>query len=170
MLIELSKEMNLEGAVKTITFNEFKVGEASIDGYRIVTNLGSNEDNHVEFSIEGEISIENKGIIRTKNFVRKRSWIEGYGTCEREDDVFLISGTSTLYSGSKSVLTAITTPIKITPAVCQFPLEGEVSIDKGNGRGGVLNFGSGDCDSEATLTLSNGKVKTVDLEKRRCRR
>jgi len=170
VLIELSKEMNLEGAVKTITFNEFKVGEASIDGYRIVTNLGSNEDNHVEFSIEGEISIENKGIIRTKNFVRKRSWIEGYGTCEREDDVFLISGTSTLYSGSKSVLTAITTPIKITPAVCQFPLEGEVSIDKGNGRGGVLNFGSGDCDSEATLTLSNGKVKTVDLEKRRCRR
>ena len=170
VIVELSKEMNLEGAVKTMTFSEFKVGEASVDGYRVVTNLGSNEEEHKEFSIEGEISVEKNGVLRTKTFARKRSWVEGYGTCEREDDVFLISGTSTLYSGSKSVLTTITTPIKITPAVCKFPLEGEVSIEKSNGRGGVLNFGSGDCDSEATLTLSNGKVKTVDLEKRRCGR
>ena len=63
----------------------------------------------------------------------------------------------------------IRSKIKITPAKCKFPLEGEVSIEKSNGKSGVLNFGLGDCDSEATLTLSNGKVKTVDLEKRRCK-
>lgn len=170
VLVELSQEMSSEGAVKTITFNEFKVGEASVEGYRIVTNLGSNEEEHVEFSIEGEISIEKNGIVRTKTFVRKRSWVEGYGTCEREDDVFLISGTSTVACGSRSILKVVTIPIKIAPAVCDFPIEGEVSIEKSNGKSGVLNFGSGDCDSEATLTLHDGEVKTVDLEKRRCRR
>ena len=69
-------------------FNGFKVGEALVDGYRVVANLGSNEDEHIEFSIEGEISIEKNERIKTKTFVRKWSWVEGYGICEREDDVF----------------------------------------------------------------------------------
>jgi len=32
VLIELSQEMSSEGIVKTITFNDFKVGEASVEG------------------------------------------------------------------------------------------------------------------------------------------
>ncbi len=170
VIVELSEEMSVEGAVKTITFNEFRVDEALVEGYRIVTNLGINQEGQVEFSIEGQIGVEKNGNLRTKTFVRKRSWVEGYGTCEREDDVFLISGNSKVVSGSRSILKVISTPIKIYPALCKYPLDGEVSIEKSNGKGGVLNFGTEDCSSKATLTLSDGEVKIVNLEKRSCRR
>lgn len=61
----------LEEAVKTITFNEFRLEDTSVDGYRIITNLGNNEDGHIEFSIEGETSIEKNWVLRTKLMLEK---------------------------------------------------------------------------------------------------
>tara|TARA_Y100001934_G_C12294067_1_gene746399 strand:- start:336 stop:1142 length:807 start_codon:yes stop_codon:yes gene_type:complete len=170
VILEITNDMSVEGAVKTMTFNQFKVNTVSIQGYRVITNLGKNQDENIEFSIEGELILDKNGISITRTFVRKRTWIEGYETCEKNDDLFLISGSATLEKDSKTILKVITIPIKINPSGCKYPLEGEVSIEKSNGKTGVLNFGSGECDSEAILTLDNGEVKTVDLERRRCRR
>lgn len=170
IIITLTGEMKSTGSERSFTFVDFRINKSSIEGTRIVTNLGENEDGNVEFSIIGEITRTKDGKERVKSFNRKREWLEGFETCDRDDDVILISGTSTVQSGSRVGTRTITTPIRIERGVCDYPTEGIVKVERQNGRGGVIDFGNGDCDSEATLTLNNGNVKSIDLENRRCRR
>lgn len=170
VLISLTGKMKETGSVKTISFEGFKIGEASITGSRTITNMGENSDGNIVMAITGEITASKDGKSRSKSFTRSREWLEGFETCERTDDVFLVTGSSTVSAGPRTMSTVITTPLHIAPGTCEFPISGVINIERGNGKGGVLDFGNGTCDSEASLTLTNGDVKEVDLTERKCRR
>ena len=168
VIINTMGEMRESGTIKTITLENFKVGEAFVEGERKVENIGENEAGNMQFSVSGNRVINREGVIRTKTYSRIKEWISGDETCEREDDVFLITGTSNLTSNKRSISTVITTPIYKSLGSCKYPLSGEIKITKGNGKTGFLNFGDGTCNNKAILTLANGKIKEVDLDNRKC--
>lgn len=170
IIIEISADMKAKGALKTITTENFKINDRFVEAERRVENLGKNTDGNIEFSVTGNRSISSELILRTKTYSRVKEWIAGSETCDRSDDEFLILGSSEIKTNNRTISTEIITPIHRAIGECIYPISGEVQITRKNGRISVLDFGSGDCDAEAELTLHNGEVRIVDLHKRQCRR
>ena len=92
---------------------------------------------------------------------RVREMIEGFGTpMIWMDNVFSISGSwSTTFPNGNQIST-ITTPLRVE-ADCPHIVSGVVGITR-NDNTAVLDYGNGDCDNQATLTI-NGTTTTITL-------
>lgn len=92
---------------------------------------------------------------------RVREMIEGFGTpLIWADNVFSITGSwSTSFPAGTQVST-ITTPLRVE-ADCPHIVSGEISIVR-NGNTAVLNYGNGNCDNQANLTV-NGNTYIIIL-------
>lgn len=97
---------------------------------------------------------------------RVREMIEGFDTFGNwEDNVFVLWGynITTFPNGEKYTFT-ITTPLRIAMS-CKmpFPVKGVITIVK-NDAEATLDYGNGNCDNLATITI-NGVVKEIVLRK-----
>lgn len=151
------------GTVITHTFEDYFVNDKSVEGTRVVTNMGENEDGNIYFTIEvnGVIQRED-GSTYSWNSSRIREWAEGYETPTRWDDVYLISG---IANGTRpNGLTweaEIIIPLR-TELVCRFIVSGSIEIRPQDRPVRLLDYGTGDCDNEATVTV-NGETYTIYL-------
>lgn len=88
---------------------------------------------------------------------RTREMVEGFSTpLEWEDNVFLVTGNSNITKKDGTVITCtITNPLRFEMS-CRspFPISGTKTITK-NDSTATLDFGDGDCDSLATITIDN---------------
>ena len=92
---------------------------------------------------------------------RVREMIEGFGTpMIWADNVFSISGswTSTFPAGTRT--STITTPLRVE-ADCPHIVSGVITTVRNNNTA-TLDYGNGDCDNQATLTV-NGTTTTITL-------
>ncbi|MCF6128343.1 hypothetical protein L1S35_01565 [Flavobacterium sp. AS60] len=92
---------------------------------------------------------------------RVRELIEGFDTpMVWADNVFSISGswTTTFPAGTRT--STITTPLRVR-ANCPYIVRGVVEIVR-NDNTAVLDYGTGECDNQATLTI-NGTTTTITL-------
>lgn len=92
---------------------------------------------------------------------RVREMIEGFGTpLLWADNVFLITGNWTTAFPNGTQSSTITTPLRVEVG-CPHIVSGEISIVR-NDTTAILNYGNGDCDNQATLTI-NGNTVTIIL-------
>ena len=92
---------------------------------------------------------------------RVREMIEGFGTpLIWADNVFSISGSWTTTFPAGTQTSTITTPLRVEVG-CPNIVSGVVSIVR-NGNTATLDYGSGECDNQATLTV-NGTTTTITL-------
>ena len=106
------------------------------------------------------------GKVYSRTGTTVKETIEGNETpLNWEDNVFLVTGNSaTSLANGDTVTTVITTPLRyITSCKLPFPVSGIVSITK-NTSEGILDFGDGNCDNLATITI-DGVTKDINLEK-----
>jgi hypothetical protein len=92
---------------------------------------------------------------------RVREMIAGFGTpLIWADNVFVISGswTTTFPAGTRS--STISTPLR-AEAGCPHIVSGVITTE-GNNNTATLDYGNGDCDNQATLTV-NGNSTTITL-------
>jgi hypothetical protein len=106
------------------------------------------------------------GKIYTRVGTRMREMVEGFTTITNwEDNVFNVWGnhTTTLPNGSTYICT-IKTPLVIKMS-CKmpFPVSGVVENIKNDSKA-TLDYGNGDCDKLATITI-NGVTKEIELKK-----
>lgn len=151
-------------STRTITFDNYFVNDNQVLGSRTVVNNGHNANGNLTFTItvDGQIiKANNEGTV-TWQSNRTREWIEGESTQERNDDVFLITGTS---SGTKangvSFTANITTPLRKAVA-CHWFDSGVVEVSPQGRPTRIINYGSGTCDDQATVTI-NGNVHDITL-------
>lgn len=88
---------------------------------------------------------------------RTREMVEGYNTpLEWADNVFLVTGNSTITKKDGTVISSeITSPLRYEKSCASpFPVSGTKTITK-NDTTATLDFGNGDCDRLATLTIDN---------------
>ena len=91
--------------------------------------------------------------------------IEGSDTRTWSDNVYLITGHWTTTRKNGTVVSAeIVTPLRRELA-CRFLVSGTIDLTK-NDSHGILDFGDGECDNMATLTLDDGTVIEITLPKR----
>lgn len=96
----------------------------------------------------------------TENSTRTINWTEGSSTSgDKTDDVFIVSGngSGTNYNG-ESYTVNITSPIKRT-GDCSFIRSGEIEIKPDKKLARTINFGNGECDDIATVSI--GKYSKI---------
>lgn len=169
IIINVSDDIRNSGATRKVTFDGFSVNDVQITGERTASNAGLSAGGNVLIAVQGNFTATNAdGLTRSRTFERQREWIAGSETCEIADDEFKITGSGTTINRKGVTIThTIVEPIHMKPGTCKYPLSGTVDIENGK-RGGVLNFGNGECDNTATLTTKKrNKVYTINLENRR---
>lgn len=96
ILITLSARGAITGAERVLTFDNYYVNGAKVEGTFSIENLGPNNNQNVVFGVSlagGKITFPDSKVI-TREFTRQREYIAGYGTWNPWDDRCLITGMS----------------------------------------------------------------------------
>lgn len=152
------------GTVITHTTDNYFVNDNQVLGTKVVTNMGSNTDGNLYYTIDvdGSIIKANGGGTITWTSDRIREFIEGVSTQVWDDDVYLITGTGsgTRPNGqtfSVTILTALRKEIG-----CRHFVSGSFELIPSGKPARVLDYGSGTCDNLATVTI-NGNTYNITL-------
>jgi hypothetical protein len=151
------------GTVITHSFENYFVNDNSVEGTKVVTNMGENESGNLYFTIEvvGVVQ-KDDGSTFNWNSSRVREWIQGSDTRNRWDDIYLITGTADgIRPNGLTWEREIIVPLRIELA-CRFIVSGTVEIRPADRPVRLLDFGNGDCDNVATVTV-NGETYTIYL-------
>jgi hypothetical protein len=145
------------GSTHTITYHEYFVNDNHVGGSKTVTNNGTNTSGQVYYTVtvNDSLTIGSDSVI-TQTGSRTRTWLDGYSTPERSDDKYLITGSTTVKRANDHTFTMnITTPLQVAND-CPWIEAGVVAITGSSFSGTrTLDYGTGDCDSEADLTIGS---------------
>lgn len=166
--IIVSGSLNFDTPSHTIsyTFVNFHHNNILIEGNRTVvrsmqsTSVLNTVHPVANMSIDMTVTFPNGNVYhRVGN--RVRELIEGFGTpMIWADNVFSISGSWTTTFPAGTQTSTITTPLRVR-ANCPNIVRGVVEIVR-NDNTAVLDYGNGECDNQATLTV-NGTTTTITL-------
>lgn len=151
---------------RTFAFNGYYVNDNMVYGSKSVTNMGHNSASHLFYNIV----VDGHMVLKTTNDTishlanRTRTFTAGENTTQLADDEYDItgSGSHTKATGKKFTVN-ITSPLHIA-LNCNWIESGTVSIlPQGATNPRVLDYGNGNCDDSATITVNN-KSKTIILK------
>jgi len=168
----LSFSGNFSSTEQTIsyTFDNFYHNGKKIDGNRTLTRSKKSTDLltaiHPVYTsaIDMTITFED-GSIYSRKGNRTKEFVEGYDTASWYDNVFLVTGNETTSKPNGDTWTnTIQTPLKyVTACKKPYPVSGTILKVK-NGVETVVDFGNGECDNLATVTI-NGVTTSIELKK-----
>jgi len=156
--------LRVAGSKATVTFDGFYFDSLKVEGTVVAENK-STANGHI-FSVtvtNGTVTDAAGNFIQVN---RSHTWTQtgGNGTALPADDIYSITGTSsgTASNGAISIQwgTEITTPV-VRKLTCRWRVSGQVTITHST-KTAVLDYGNGDCDNAATVTV-NGKTYNVTL-------
>ena len=162
IIATLSGRYGDSASVINISLNQYYVNDYHIEGTKTITNLGHvgtyNNGNNLMYSVvisNAKITPPNGNTI-SWNSTRTREWIEGESTKWPNwmDDVYRISGAANgTDQNGNSFTVNITTPLRIA-LNCQWIESGTVEIKPQNLGIRTVDFGNGNCDDQATVTIN----------------
>ncbi len=166
--ITLTARYRVEGSTKTVELINYKINNLKVEGTKVISNDGRNENGNLTFTVQltkGKVITEDEKEI-TREFTRVREWAEGEQTPNHWDDIYFITGSA---SGTNikgiSYTRTITSPL-VKAASCVFIQSGTVVREVDGRPTSTLDYGDGECDNEATLTIGD-RTKTILLKHKR---
>jgi len=163
IIITLSAPRRQAGSVRTITFDNYYVNGARIEGTKTVKNLGPNNDGNVVFSdvLEGgKITFPDKKTI-TRDVDREREYIAGYATWTPWDDECLITGVAAGTNLNGKMYTHTVINALDWKAACRFIVSGTIRFDIEGVDPFELDYGDGECDAYATLKRGDDSKEII---------
>jgi hypothetical protein len=156
------------GSKKTVTFDNYYVNGIKVEGTKVIENMGYNTNQNMVFSAtltDGKLTLLNGKTIE-RSFNHEREWIAGLLTKNIWDDEYFITGTASgLNIKGVSFSNTITSALYWKRA-CRFIVSGVVKIERVGLEPVVINYGEGECDAYATLTMGD-KSKEILLKNHR---
>lgn len=158
IIIHLTGPIRRSGSVMTITFRNFFLNRAHMEGTKTLSNLS--ENGNIKFAEQvtgGAVTFPNgRGYqFQSLKYVRQ---FEGGSTRSIRDDVFSIEGRSeTQFNNGKTVIFNTETPL-IKKVACHWISNGVLKV-KVNEQVLYVDYGApstGECDNKALLTWNNG--------------
>ncbi|MGQ9846476.1 MAG: hypothetical protein ACUVQP_03095 [Bacteroidales bacterium] len=146
------------GCVITITPQNYFVNDYKIEGTKVITNLGRNNQNHLHYSVvvtNGKITDPNGTTFRTWNSTREDEWINGENTLNPWDDEYLITGSANgITRNGKNYSMAITTPLNVC-SCCRWIRSGKLTLTVDTHQPIYVDYGStNQCDNKASVTIN----------------
>jgi hypothetical protein len=155
------------GTVITTTFDGYFVDDNQVKGTRTVTNNGLNGAGRPTFnvSVNGSIILSGGRGTITHTSTRTRTWAAGYNTAAIADDVYEINGSSTTIGPKGDEFTATIRKGLRIELSCGNIVSGIIDyVRKGSKNANAsIDYGNGDCDRMATVTLPNGRSFSILL-------
>jgi hypothetical protein len=153
------------GSVRTINFDNFYRNDNKVEGTRTVTNNGLNSSGQYNWTINASNMkiTRTDGTFHTWSSTRTRTMTAGQGTAQIwSDDEYTITGSASGTNRNGIAYTAnITTPLHRAMS-CRWIDSGVITISPTGKAERELDYGSGNCDNEATIRVGN-RTKTITL-------
>ncbi len=155
----------IENASRTIvySYDNFTYNGHSITGGGTIVRELSNENGNPQSTVNGNIAVAfaNSDVTATRTGVRVAEWTTGVGTGTWVDNVYEITGNwdtqlSTGFERSGQVTEAL-----IRKLSCPWLVSGALQVEQEN-LTAVIDFGEGECDAQATITI-NGQSYPIVL-------
>lgn len=147
---------------RIVLLQNFTIDDIKIEGKKEINKTG--DYTYSVLLTNGKVTFTD-GTTYTREFTRTRTWVEGYDTPTVWDDIFSIEGEATGVNRKGNAYThTITSPLVIKNA-CRWIVQGTIELVVGD-KTAVLDYGNGDCDNYATMTI-NGEVKEIRLRGKR---
>lgn len=166
IIIAVSGDMTQQGSVRTVTHENFYIDGVKVEGTKKLENKGLSTTGTMCFTrtvTDHKLTFPD-GSTATWNGSQTLCQTEGISTKARVDDVFSITGTTTgINRKGKSFESTVVTPL-VKKFVCPWFTSGtsKVTID---GNVASIEFGDGNCDRIAVVTLPDGTTKTIQIRK-----
>jgi hypothetical protein len=163
------------GAKATTTFENYKIDSIQVQGTQIITNMNTsgNSGNIQKWKVvvEGSKLTKSNGNYTEWNSTKTITQVEGSATPLLPlDDIFKIEGSGNGKVKKENRLVAwnaeITEPL-VKRFPCRWIVKGVIKVvrltlSSSSQWVGILNYGSGDCDKKAVITI-NGIVHEITL-------
>jgi len=164
VIVALSGKLRVAGSVISVTYSNYSINGYSLTGtYAMTPKIAA--DSGVNYNItvtDGSITSPS-GAVSTYSGTETFTQVGGLTTSSIADDTYQITGNFSYSSVSTgSVSGNITTPLSKSTD-CKDITSGIVALTY-KGLNGTLDFGSGTCDDQATLTFGK-TVKIITLAK-----
>jgi hypothetical protein len=145
------------GASWDVTFNNFYIDDMQVTGTRHVANVGP-ASNGMTWNINASLTFTNTNdnTTRTWNSTRTREITQGYGDTICAHHIYVINGTASKSNSANGHGANITITNLTRDLSCQYVTAGTLDcVPTDNRPEKVINFGNGNCDDEATVTVNN---------------
>lgn len=165
ILITVTGRHLREGSVRTVAFENYHINGFKLAGTKTVSNQGLNENGSMIFNISltgGKVTTPSGKEI-TREFTREREWFDGLATPRWIfDDKFLVTGSSSgINRFGVNYTKTIVSPLLIEVS-CRWIKSGTIRIERTDRPLITLDYGDGECDNEATVTVE-GETRTITL-------
>jgi hypothetical protein len=172
ILITVSGPMWEQGSSRTVELEDFYVNDHKVEGTRVVTNEGRWTEGEYEgkryFSVvltDGKVYVPDSDIVISKEVNRTRTFVEGEDTrWDTRDDIWYIDGIASGINRKGIPFTREITSSLWKEIGCRFITKGAVLISAEGRPDVILDYGNGDCDFEATVTVGD-ETKTINLRR-----
>ncbi len=162
IILEYEKDPGVSKMI-SFEFDGFTFNDKAVAGGGSILREKANENGNPQSTRTGDVTVTwPDGSTANKNGTKIREWIEGVGTGAWGDNVFLITGNWMFTKKNGTVLSAkIVEPLRRELA-CKFLVSGLVELAK-NENNAILNYGDGDCDDLATVSINGGPEREIHL-------
>jgi hypothetical protein len=161
VIINLSDTITNEGALQTITYQDFYIDTVRVDLNASLENLGKNASGNwvIEKKSTQTITKNEESVVRTNHELVE--WVSGFETTDRSDNVYYVSGSGSIVVNDTATYSkSITTPL-LFDASCEYIKSGVVELTR-YGNVSSIDYGDGTCDDIATVT-TNGTTEEINL-------
>jgi hypothetical protein len=162
--IEVSAPRETDGATRTVTYSNCIIDSVQVDGVTIETTSTDGETSRtVSTSSDVTITLADGTVLeRTGNNVR--NWLEGFDTpMDHSDNRIEITGTISIESSAGYVWTKEIIEPLIKISDCRHPVQGVVQFTQNGTIIATLDYGDGECDNLAILTVDGESVE-IELQ------
>lgn len=156
------------GYSHTTMLEGYSVNGIQVAGRRVVTNITTPDDEHLKFSValrEGKVSWPD-GTFALRTLDHQRSWVRS--SMPASDEWHLTGSASGINRGGQPYRSNIHEALILKATCLQqgvgVPVAGSIFVDRPEKPVIVLDYGKGNCDSEATVSM-NGLNRTVNLRR-----
>jgi hypothetical protein len=164
VIVTWTGQWRTPGAAHTISYNNYFVNDNQLLGTKTRRFDGPDGDGNFYWDVTVNGKMVPAGTADTVrwNANRRVTWVQGYSTAVRSDDVFLITGGST--GTGRTGLTWTTTIINpLRKEVgCRWIVSGIREVTRADKPTRRIDYGNGACDNVANVTV-NGNTRQITL-------
>ncbi len=163
IVMSYSRDPEAQEVLLTYELIDFYFNSKNIIGSKTLLKELSNENGNPQFTHTLDLTvIWPNGAQASRQGLRIREWVEGFGSGVFSDNVFEVTGnwSTTFVNGNEHTYTVLT-PLR-REVICLYFVSGSVDVQRTN-FGGTFDYGEGDCDNAATFTFNNGTEVEITL-------